>query len=118
LSELGSPNYLFATSFSTAFDLTLEVKEETIYGEIKSISFTHHDRVATFADEEKLGTAEPIELAFWEALEEKKGKWQAFVNEEILGAGIELPYWALTSEWATVFGSEQVSARLNVFYNK
>ena len=83
-----------------------------------SISLTHHDRVATFVDEETLGKAGPIEEVFWESLEAKKGKWQAFVNEEILGAGIELPYWALTSEWAIAFGSDLVSARLNVFYNK
>jgi hypothetical protein len=55
---------------------------------------------------------------FWQYMDQKASLWFSFLNEEIFGKGVPLPYWKLSFLTKLNFHPRAMSAVVSLFYNQ
>ena len=54
---------------------------------------------------------------FWEYANTQAARWYAFLNEEVFGKGVPLPYWKLSFLTKLSFHPGAMSSVVHLFYN-
>ncbi len=65
-----------------------------------------------------LNVSEEQYKEFWEYTDILAEKWFTFLNEDIFGNGVPLPYWKLSFLTKLDFKPRAMSAIVELFYNK
>jgi len=55
---------------------------------------------------------------FWLHMSEVSERWYQFLNDEVFGKGVPLPYWKLSFLTKLSFHEGAMSSVISLFYNK
>lgn len=102
--------------YTTEFDL--EIKAEVIYAVFKDSTLlptpvTRTSPVFTTLDIQKADYAD-----FWDFAETRVGEFQSFLNDDVFGVGVPLPYWKLSLLTKLEFSPRNMGVVTELYYNK
>ena len=119
LKEHGSMNYIIYDTLlvETAFDM--EISEEILLANIQTMSVSKggepKDRSLPIYSDTDFSEEQYEE--FWEYMNYRSEQWFSFLNEDVFGAGVPLPYWKLSFLTKLKFHPRAMSAVVSLFYN-
>lgn len=119
LKELGSMNYIVYDQLQLDTKFNLEISEETLLANFMSFDITKagtpHDRVTPIYSDDNFTEQEYAE--FWDYLDLRAARWFEYLNDDVFGRGVPLPYWKLSFLTKLSFHPRAVLAVVSLFYN-
>lgn len=115
----GNHNYVLYDEFDVTFEADFAIDEEVLVGNIHSLLVTmaeHSDKSRRGPIYDTLGTTYDEYKEFWQGIITEEQRWKQVFNQ-VLSAGIPLPYWNLSFLTEFTFHPHALIVVMDIFYN-
>ena len=119
IKEAGSMNYVLYDAIKITTNFNFEISEEVLLAnfitmDVAPASEPQSRKGPIYADIE---ISEEQYSEYWLAAEARVARWYAYLNEEVFGYGVPLPYLKLSYLTKLDFKPHAVIAVVSLFYN-